>query len=502
MGRVVCLNEDCPQLPILYTGEEHRIFFINKASGVGEELFWDFISLAMSSKVTFSGFCNEMTRRYQTTNTSSAPFLSAKTFRKMLLVWIVKMGIDFRQAIDPWCGHDPKKLACDGTHLGVSAKQLKLPVSVTDSDVPTVCTPDHKRHDRLFIQNEEAREYILYLAQENPTPNLLYGEVHMPFHSINVMQAVEKWGKDSVTNMVMAFVHKELLPPIMRPVLKLLCCSDKASIVSVFPYRYHVYFIECCEAFLHGSPTAKLLQRVRNVLPEAADLLQSCEKEEGWLLKGVTFVQDMVRITVSIHFQDHKPPPVDVQEGTYNPASGVAYYFTEHGSQLRKLPTYDVGHERKSDEDSCRKMYPKVSFGGFGYLFLYFCPHHGYCYGFHIVKGGEGRKDPFFAVTKYKETPPTDIFYDNACQLSEYSLNREPYFWREVRVWHDIFHSFSHKGCGNVFRSRRVAGLSGINSEICECLHWASKVHCLQNDPEAFHVICTVHGIPVEPTEN
>ena len=69
---------------------------------------------------------------------------------------------------------------------------------------------------------------------------------------------------------------------------------------------------------------------------------------------------------------------------------------------------------------------------------------------------------------KFKEHPPKELFYDNACQCAEYGLNREPTFWREVRTWHDLFHSFGHK-CGKVFRSTRVEGLrAGINTEICE----------------------------------
>ena len=71
------------------------------------------------------------------------------------------------------------------------------------------------------------------------------------------------------------------------------------------------------------------------------------------------------------------------------------------------------------------------------------------------------------SLYKYLETPPKDVFYDFACQLSEYCLNREPDLFKKTRFWYDLFHAIGHK-CGICFRSVRVCGLEGINTEICE----------------------------------
>ena len=63
---------------------------------------------------------------------------------------------------------------------------------------------------------------------------------------------------------------------------------------------------------------------------------------------------------------------------------------------------YDIpGNHRGNFDDAptvdepCTKHYPGVSFGGYGYVFLWFCPIHGHSYRFHLIAGGEGRKDPF-----------------------------------------------------------------------------------------------------------
>ena len=148
----------------------------------------------------------------------------------------------------------------------------------------------------------------------------------------------------------------------------------------------------------------------------------------------------------------------------------------------------------------CNKKFLQVSYGGFGYMFLWFCPIHGHWYGFHLISGGEGRKDPFSSLVKYSPTAPTDIFYDFACQLSEYCLNRKPQYFLHTRFWHDIFHGITHK-CGKCFKSSRICGMVGINSEICEqfAVH---KVHWITPISVSFHVFCAVFYLSVEFRQN
>ena len=110
-------------------------------------------------------------------------------------------------------------------------------------------------------------------------------------------------------------------------------------------------------------------------------------------------------------------------------------------------------------------------------MFLFFCPLHGHSYGFHIIDGAEGRKDPFSALVKYCKDMPQEIYYDFACQLSEYCYNREPQLFQNTRFWHDLFHSILHK-CGSNFKSTRVTGLGGVNSEICEQVN--SYLQCIK----------------------
>lgn len=139
-----CLANSCT---LEYTGEDKSIFFLSKMTCAGDELGWDFVSMVKTTRTSFTAFCNEMTRRYKTTNILSAPFMGVNTFVKWIFAWMAAMKIDFRKEVDPWCNYNPKMLACDGNHVGVSIKHLKLEdaVTVSDGNMEAV-QPAHKRY--------------------------------------------------------------------------------------------------------------------------------------------------------------------------------------------------------------------------------------------------------------------------------------------------------------------------------------------------------------------
>ena len=58
-----------------------------------------------------------------------------------------------------------------------------------------------------------------------------------------------------------------------------------------------------------------------------------------WLMKRIQLV----------HQQDEDPPEAQQIPYSYNPPSGKAYYFTQHGNQIRKMPEYvlDVQSKKK-----------------------------------------------------------------------------------------------------------------------------------------------------------
>ncbi|XP_057305447.1 uncharacterized protein LOC130642379 [Hydractinia symbiolongicarpus] len=176
----------------------------------------------------------------------------------------------------------------------------------------------------------------------------------------------------------------------------------------------------------------------------------------------------------SIHSFNTPPAPTQKLEGTYNPAKyGRAYYFTENGEQIRKMRSFSMDKREIKDtanDDTpdvrCRKVYPDVSKKGTTYLFLWFCPYHGHCLGFHIITGSEGRKDALASLYTHLEKGPETIFYDFACGC-EYAKNRESGYFQDTRFFHDVFHGFSHK-CSQAYNSSRLSGMNSPNTSICE----------------------------------
>lgn len=141
----VCLAKNCTLYPSR-SASQKSIFFTSTVTGAGDEVGWDFVSRVQSSRISFTGFCNEMERFYTTNNIQAAPFMSPNTFITWFFGWLSQLKVDFRQDIDPWCKYNPKFLACDGTHIGVSVRYQQMQNHCTKPDLPGVnVQPIHKR---------------------------------------------------------------------------------------------------------------------------------------------------------------------------------------------------------------------------------------------------------------------------------------------------------------------------------------------------------------------
>ena len=253
--------------------------------------------------------------------------------------------------------------------------------------------------------------------------------------------------------------------------------STEAAVVAIIPYP-HLEPIKTIMNKTLSNNDENVLELYTYVGFEIYDLVNRSIKTD-WQAAVKEFILAMCD-EVQMHFSPENLDNVyDDEDDTasckpYDPQSGVAYYFRPDGNQIRTMPEY-IMNEKKAktrrpaknhQPPECHKKYPMVTRGGYSNVFLFFCPIHGHCYGFHIIPGSEGRKDPFSALYKYKPTPPEHLFYDFACQFNEYALNRAPEYFKDCRCWHDIFHSFNHT-CGDTFKSKRMPQVAA-NTEICE----------------------------------
>jgi hypothetical protein len=413
--------------------------------------------------------------------------MSPNTFICLIFGWMSAFQIDFRKGVDPWCGYSPKYLACDGTHIGVAVRHQEMKNSLEKVDVPEQCLQSlHKRYSRVLIPDKDARLHFRFLCREALGKDVDDEVTEAEFllnsnHFIETLQGLDFRVQVLLTHFSQCTLS-ENVQLALASFLYLL--SGDAAMSTAVPFPCHHIVKEICDNLSTGQCADRLLYRLRFYTQELVELF-ICAEREGGLDLVIDFVRCLLELVESIHEHDRPTKPAIPIQNTYNPTSGVAYYFTEEGEQVRQLGRYHVsgsGVNRNYDDPPqvdpvCNKDFPMVSRGGYGYMFLWFCSVHGHCYGLHLIKGGEGRKDPFTSLYKYLPNPPAEIFYDFACQLSEYCLNREPKFFQNTRFSHDIFHSFPHK-CGPNFRSTRVLGLEGMNSEICE--QWNSYLQCIK----------------------
>ena len=79
-------------------------------------------------------------------------------------------------------------------------------------------------------------------------------------------------------------------------------------------------------------------------------------------------------------------------------------------------------------------------------IFTVFSPH-GICCGFEMMQSCESPKHPFSIFRQRFQKAPRVIVYDNACELHQYCLNREPHFFRSTLFAVDWFHWQGHVGC-------------------------------------------------------
>ena len=299
----------------------------------------------------------------------------------------------------------------------------------------------------------------------------------------NLIGVIQSRNERKLEQFLFTFINQTEHPTVIHALRKLLhlLISD-AAMTSFIPVMYHTHLLETCAKCRNGENIHKHQEEMKEYGVELSNLIME-GVSNGCEGKCIDVLEYLVDEIINVHSCDRLSQPATVVENSYNPEMGTAYYFTPHGHQVRKQPSYAIDQAKRNYDDMptvddmCIKKFPSVSYGGSGYISLWFCPIHGHCYGFHSISGGEGRKDPFSSIYKYLPKAPSDIFYDFACQLSEYCLNREPQYFIKTRFWHDLFHGITHK-CGKCFKSSRICGMVGLNSDISE--EFNSYLQCVK----------------------
>ena len=303
--------------------------------------------------------------------------MSNKTFINCFLAWVCSMKIDFRAQVDPWCKHHPKVLACDGTHVGVSVKHLNLDPPITQADLPQKQKVNHKKMDRCLLpypKKGEAQTVAQHIASCKVVASArlyLHSLVQTVVTGVEVTVHEEDEKKQALLDIVRGrpFLQQvvQTIAERSAPIelIKLLCLllipltTKENALCSIFPFRYHTQLLAFCDAVEQGTHTPQQLAQVMLFATDVGQLLSASLQHQMTEL-CVGFVRELIAFCQQIHASDIPFAPAVPLEGTYNLPSGVAYYFTHHGCQVRQLPIYDVQRSKLGIQKGpqCRKLYP------------------------------------------------------------------------------------------------------------------------------------------------
>lgn len=125
----------------------------------------------------------------------------------------------------------------------------------------------------------------------------------------------------------------------------------------------------------------------------------------------------------------------------------------------------DANRQVGTSQGSCTKN--KTGNGLYipGCIFFW-CADCSRCLYFGVMKNSESPRTVFEAIYTHWETAPELIVYDNACNLHNFFLNREPVFFKDTRFNVDASHYLGHSKCNPGYNSKRYNDVK--NSALAE----------------------------------
>ncbi|XP_066921109.1 uncharacterized protein [Clytia hemisphaerica] len=430
--KLVCKNSKCIQV---WNGSKENIFRLSRNVCIVEELCWEFTNNVCTMKCNFSSFSKSMNDIY-ISHQSAKKFLTSKTFLKIYFAWASHQNREFRRACY-WCGESPKALACDGTKIGIMSRNLRIvPMESVSSDAQKLPT-QNRRNDRCFLRYPEKDPNETIKQQEEKEKRIRDARLFLKSQTKKKVLD-EKKNADKKKNKKKN--ELELSPEEMEDQTKFLLGVIPKELVPLFTSYFNQkmsldQLVATKRVFYFLSFDCAL----RTFLPSM--LLPTIES----LLQANIFDDDDIE---SVYEECRK----------YNPAlEAFLQSFVIDGlldENAANLLKYICNRIRETEA-----LNPDSTVGA------------------HIVNGQEGRKDAACSLFTHLEIPPEMIFYDFACSLEEYTLNREAEYFRMCRFYHDLFHGPAHS-CSSMFNGRGLEGMMQYNTSICE--QFNSFLQCIK----------------------
>ena len=170
-------------------------------------------------------------------------------------------------------------MACDGTHIGVSARNLNFSKPVTGvDDIDHTLITQHKHYDHVFVANKDARLHLNYLCRKiimKLKPNETLEEREEMECTQKTFEVVTNIGVLALT--VRALIEqrfdKEVITTLAR--VFVILCKDTAF-SSVVPFRSHPIIHQCIRDVRRHQIVPSRIQELKKYCTEMSDFSGMC----------------------------------------------------------------------------------------------------------------------------------------------------------------------------------------------------------------------------------
>ena len=148
-------------------------------------------------------------------------------------------------------------LACDGTHIGVSVRNMCLdPAVTTNDDKDAILKSIHKRNDWLILQDKTHRKHMHYLARKFLKKLKSTDVLHIEVEEEKMTQLLN-YAHETCFNafyeILIVFAHKLVHNDMLHVIgWLLLMFSGDSAMSSVAPFQSHDLLLSMCENASQG----------------------------------------------------------------------------------------------------------------------------------------------------------------------------------------------------------------------------------------------------------
>lgn len=417
------------------------------------EVLRDYMFQFFHSRSTLSAFYKTMSCHHEDAgNQNFTTSFMYSHFRWSWYCFMRLLDIDYSGAFvckAPSCGKQPKILLFDGTSLAF--QRASLPVvfgSDVDNDEP-VFKIKSRYNDRMLIPDKTTRSYLRSFAKSE------YGISREEL--VVLRQKVIDVSPCLLPLLPDAEIHEMederfTCNPEFKEFLILLSCDSPLCAT------FHFSNLHLIAEILKLSPDSELPSSLLNQLQQNIPIFFEIFTKIGYIPKSFFPILDIIQKCVEATFTG------DVQSSQVSDQESLPLACYPSMPAVCKRGRYEA--DCRKPVGSCKKTgarHPSLLPG----IFTVFCPH-GVCYGFEVMVTAESPNVPFTFLKTRFEQPPEIVIYDNACNLFQYALNRDPAYFKETRFLIDSLHWPNHKKCAAGYEARSYPKLRGINTQIVE----------------------------------